>query len=57
MLSVGGVGGSGTRVVAGLAESFGYFMGDDLNESKDNLAFTLLFKAQSSLLMCEDEFR
>lgn len=41
---VGGVGGSGTRVVASLLAELGYFMGSDLNSSNDNLWFTLLFK-------------
>ena len=41
---VGGVGGSGTRVVAKILEDIGYYMGSDLNEALDNLWFTLLFK-------------
>lgn len=43
-LAIGGVGGSGTRVIASILSKLGYFMGADLNESMDNLAFTLLFK-------------
>ncbi len=41
---VGGLGGSGTRVVARLLEELGFFIGSDLNESLDNLWFTILFK-------------
>jgi hypothetical protein len=41
---VGGVGGSGTRVLAKILRSLDVFIGDDLNESLDNLAYTLLFK-------------
>ena len=43
-LAIGGVGGSGTRVVATVLSQLGYFMGSDLNEPMDNLLFTLLFK-------------
>jgi Sulfotransferase family len=52
-VAVGGIGGSGTRVVAALLGSLGYYLGDDLNESLDNLWFTLFFRRRSILL--EDE--
>jgi hypothetical protein len=42
--AIGGLGGSGTRVVAQLFIERGIFMGDDLNASNDNLLFTRLFK-------------
>jgi Sulfotransferase family len=48
-VAVGGIGGSGTRVVAALLMLLGYYLGDDLNEPIDNLWFTLLFKRRSSL--------
>jgi hypothetical protein len=41
---IGGVGGSGTRLLAQIVQSAGVFIGDDLNKALDNLAFTLLFK-------------
>jgi hypothetical protein len=41
---IGGVGGSGTRVVAEMLALFGFYIGCDLNEASDNLWFTLLFK-------------
>ena len=41
---IGGIGGSGTRVVAEILMLFGFFMGKDLNPAKDNLSYTLLFK-------------
>jgi len=41
---VGGLGGSGTRVVAEMLQLLGYYVGDDLNEPLDNLWFTFLFK-------------
>lgn len=41
---IGGVGGSGTRLVAKILLEIGYYLGSDLNESFDNLWFTLLFK-------------
>ncbi len=43
-VAVGGVGGSGTRLVAELLRRLGYYLGGDLNEATDNLWFTLLFK-------------
>jgi hypothetical protein len=44
---VGGVGGSGTRVIAQLLQSLNFDMGSDLNESLDDLSFTALFKRPS----------
>ena len=41
---IGGVGGSGTRLIADILMELGYYIGSDLNESRDNLAVTLLFK-------------
>ena len=41
---IGGVGGSGTRLVAEILSSFGIFLGDDLNIASDNLLYTLLFR-------------
>ena len=41
---IGGVGGSGTRVVAELISHLGFYIGDDLNRARDNLWFLLLFK-------------
>ena len=46
---VGGIGGSGTRVIAEILRSVGVYMGGDLNESMDNLWFTLLFKRPKRL--------
>lgn len=43
-VAIGGVGGSGTRLIAQLLRELGCFMGGDLNEACDNLWFTLLFK-------------
>lgn len=41
---IGGVGGSGTRLIAAMLRQWGYFIGSDLNQADDNLWFTLLFK-------------
>lgn len=41
---IGGVGGSGTRVVAEMLSLFGIYIGSDLNDAHDNLLYTLLFK-------------
>lgn len=54
--AIGGVGGSGTRVIAELFKKLGFFMGDDLNEPNDNLLFTLLFKRESILSATNEEF-
>ena len=40
----GGMGGSGTRLVAELCSHFGIYIGDDLNVASDNLLYTLLFR-------------
>jgi Sulfotransferase family len=56
-VAVGGIGGSGTRVVAALLVLLGYYLGDDLNEPIDNLWFTLLFKRRSSLSDSDPVFR
>jgi hypothetical protein len=43
-VAIGGVGGSGTRVVAQFLNEIGFYIGQDLNHANDNLWFTLLFK-------------
>ncbi|GAA0423720.1 sulfotransferase [Cocleimonas flava] len=43
-IAIGGVGGSGTRLLASCLEELNYYIGSDLNKAKDNLWFTLLFK-------------
>lgn len=43
-VAIGGVGGSGTRVLAQLLHDSGFYMGGHLNEAYDNLWFTLLLK-------------
>jgi hypothetical protein len=56
-VAIGGIGGSGTRVGAAFLDILGYYLGDDLNESMDNLWFTLLFKRRSVLLESDEGFR
>ncbi len=53
---IGGVGGSGTRLIAQILKDLGYFMGNDLNEANDNLLFPLLFKRIEILSSSEEEF-
>jgi hypothetical protein len=48
-VAIGGIGGSGTRAVAICLDRLGFLMGQDLNESLDNLWFTLFFKQQDVL--------
>lgn len=50
-VAVGGVGGSGTRVVASMLRLLGYHLGNDLNAAADNLWFTLLFKRPSAIAL------
>lgn len=54
-VAIGGVGGSGTRVVASIMSALGYFMGGDTNESEDNLWYTLLFKRREVLELSSEE--
>ena len=53
---VGGIGGSGTRLIAMILASLGLNIGNDLNEAYDNLTFTLLFKRQNILEISDNEF-
>ena len=53
---VGGVGGSGTRLIAEILRSEGYFLGSDLNKASDNLWFTLLFKRSEIITSTGGEF-
>jgi hypothetical protein len=55
-LSIGGMGGSGTRLVAEIAARWGFRLGSDLNSALDTLWFTLLFKRTEILQCGEDEF-
>lgn len=52
---IGGLGGSGTRLVTRVLESMGVNFSGALNESLDNLWFTLLFVRRSILLKPVDE--
>jgi hypothetical protein len=52
-VAVGGVGGSGTRIVANLLRAAGVHLGDDLNGSSDTLWFSLLFK-RAEILRCDE---
>ena len=53
---IGGVGGSGTRLIAQCLKQAGLHIGTDLNEAHDNLWFTLLFKRPEILTCSEEEF-
>jgi hypothetical protein len=55
--AIGGIGGSGTRVLAAFLTMKGYYLGDDLNDAKDNLWFTLIFKRRSILIESDPDFR
>ena len=47
IIAVGGLGGSGTRVIARMLQMLDIYVGSSLNSKLDNLWFTLLFKRQS----------
>jgi hypothetical protein len=53
---IGGVGGSGTRLIAQYLKEAGFHIGTDLNNANDNLWFTLLFKRIEILSSSEEEF-
>ncbi|MCP4702622.1 MAG: sulfotransferase [Gammaproteobacteria bacterium] len=53
---IGGVGGSGTRLIAQCLNELGFFMGHDLNKANDNLWFPFLFKRAEILTASEEEF-
>lgn len=55
-LVIGGVGGSGTRLIAHCLKEVGFYIGTDLNEANDNLWFTLLFKRIEVLSSSAEEF-
>ena len=52
---IGGVGGSGTRLVISLLRKMGVRFRGELNDSLDNLWFSLLFVRRSILLQSDDE--
>lgn len=54
---IGGVGGSGTRLIARCLQELGWRLGEDLNRSLDNMWFTLLFKRPEVLTCGDHEFR
>lgn len=53
---IGGVGGSGTRLIAMIVASLGLDIGNDLNESYDNLTFGLFFKRRDILKISDEDF-
>ena len=55
-VAIGGVGGSGTRLVAAIVREKGVHLGDDLNAANDTLWFTLLFKRREILQCTDAEF-
>lgn len=55
-VAIGGIGGSGTRLIAKILNELGFHIGSDLNEAYDNLLFTLLFKRHEVLSATEYEF-
>jgi hypothetical protein len=54
-VAIGGVGGSGTRLVAEIAKKMGIFIGDNINISNDNLSFPKLGKLVSNSSASQEE--
>ncbi len=52
---IGGLGGSGTRLVVSLLGDMGVTFGGELNESLDNLWFSLLYVRRTILLRSDEE--
>jgi hypothetical protein len=57
VVAIGGIGGSGTRVVAEIVNRLGFEFAPDLNESFDTLWFTLLFKYSEAYNISDERFR
>lgn len=55
VVGVGGLGGSGTRVLAQFLRTIGFHFGNDLNDALDNLTFTRLFKNPQYIYKCTPE--
>lgn len=55
-IAVGGVGGSGTRVIAELLRGLGVYMGNHFTPASDALWFTFLFKRAEILVADDVEF-
>lgn len=55
-VAIGGLGGSGTRVIAAILRESGVAIGCDLNDALDNLWFTLLFKHKGVLELSDARF-
>ena len=53
---IGGLGGSGTRLIVQCLSESGFYIGGDLNQASDNLWFTLLFKNSDILRISDKEF-
>jgi hypothetical protein len=55
-VAIGGIGGSGTRLIAAMLKELDFFIGSDLNMALDNLWFTMLFKRLATLDCSDDYF-
>lgn len=55
-IAIGGVGGSGTRMIAQLLRDMGYYLGSELNAANDNLWFALIFNRLDILIEPRNSF-
>lgn len=56
-VAIGGVGGSGTRLIASILMNADIYMGDCLNRALDNLWFSTLFRRVETLELNDADFR
>ncbi|AZO94826.1 hypothetical protein D7D81_09590 [Halocella sp. SP3-1] len=54
-VAIGGVGGSGTRVIAEILKQMNYYIGNDLNDANDNLSFVILLNRSKWFLENNEE--
>ncbi|HVC29375.1 MAG TPA: sulfotransferase [Gammaproteobacteria bacterium] len=55
-VAIGGLGGSGTRLIASILKETGFYLGEALNKPLDNLWFSLLFKRIETTRLTDAEF-
>jgi hypothetical protein len=55
-VAVGAIGGSGSRVLARILRGAGVSIGANLNESEDNLDFTIRFRHRDIVSLSDDQF-
>ena len=57
LVAIGGVGGSGTRALSKAFSTLGFSIGEDINDSLDNLYLTYFFKIKGVSKISDIEFK